>query len=177
MLPWCCGSSAALSVLVMTVPERSKLDGVERRGRKSATWTRGLDCHKAAAWPNTPSEQLLARCIYFSMKIYQLLLLCLSLELLLWPSGISLDFWCHAWGWCDSPAWTAEEMSDFHLCSTLEIQKEENLLEEMPSCSFPSKLLFVICQTNRCHWRQTLVSNVLLDYQNMQQIIILIIKH
>lgn len=135
------------------------------------------DCRKAAARPNTPSEQLLARYIYFSMKMYQLLLLCLSLELLLWPSGISLGFWCHAWGWCDSPAWTAEEMSDFHLCSTLEIQKEENLLEEMPSCSFPSKLLFVICQTNRCHWRQTLVSNVLLDYQNMQQIIILIIKH
>lgn len=63
----------------------------------------------------------------------------------------------------------AEEMSDFHLCSTLEIKKkEDNLLEDM---------LFVLYQCKRCNWRQTLVSNVQSDYQNTQQTIVLIIKY
>lgn len=164
MLPWCSCSSTVLSTLILRLPERNKLDGIERMGRKSAIQMGGLDCRRAAAQHNTLSEQLLARYIYFSMKIYQLLLLCLSLELLLWPSGINQGFWCRAWGWCDSPAWTAEEMSDFHLCSTLEIQKGRKFIRG-------NAQLFVSVQTYRCLWRQTPGSNVLLDYKNMQQII------
>lgn len=96
----------------------------------------------ARARRDTPREQLLARYGYFAMKIYQLLLLCLSLELLLWPSGISLGFWCRAWGWCDSPAWTAEETSDVHLCSTWEIQKGKGIVKAQ---------LFISIQTTICY--------------------------
>lgn len=137
-LPWCCHSSAALSVHITTLLESNKLYGVYRRGGQSAQWMWEGFTATRLQLDTTPWVDSSACKVHFEKKKrkYQLLLLRLSLELLLWPSGISLGFWCHAWGWCDSPAWMAEEMSDSHLCSTLETKKEENLLREMPNCSF-----------------------------------------
>lgn len=86
----------------------------------------------------TRQVHLIAHLIFHENR-YRLLLLCLSLELSPWPSGISLGFWCRAWGWCGSPAWMVEEMSDFHLYSTLEIKKGRQCIRGYALCIVPNR--------------------------------------
>lgn len=143
ILSWCWCSSVALALLTQTLPKGTRLDGIEWGNEicpmHRRVWlAQGHSSTWHPKWTATRQVHLIIHLIFHENR-YQLLLLCLSLELSLWPSGISLGFWCRAWGWCGSPAWMAEEMFDFHLCSTLEIKKGRQFIRGYVLCIVPNQ--------------------------------------